>query len=40
MNPYIPAAALGYLASALILLLALPVQLVLLAVTLPFDQLS
>jgi 1-acyl-sn-glycerol-3-phosphate acyltransferase len=38
VNPYIPAAALAYLASAVILLLALPVQLVLLAVTMPFDR--
>jgi 1-acyl-sn-glycerol-3-phosphate acyltransferase len=36
--PYAPAAALGYLASALLIFLALPVQLLLLAVTLPFDR--
>jgi 1-acyl-sn-glycerol-3-phosphate acyltransferase len=36
--PYAPAATLGYLASALLLLLALPVQLLLFALTLPFDR--
>jgi 1-acyl-sn-glycerol-3-phosphate acyltransferase len=35
---YAPIAALGYLASLVILILALPVQLLLLAVTLPFDR--